>query len=451
MSYYEVPKDCQIPNLSEIYEMYLGHKEYGIFIEIGANDGEYVSNTCFLADTGWKGYYIEPLPDIAQKCRDRHKNNNVKVVELAICDYDGTANIYRSPDDEASGSVVLTDEQAEKYANEFTGHIEVPCMSIGSFMASEYIKPGIDLLVIDTEGTEYEILYNYNFDYYRPKMVIVETHANPTKINMLKELMQSYTVVYGDEINTVFVNNDIFFGIYKDNMKRDIKGVMSLPRLMMSDESRCIASLMVNIGIEVTQGGGAFWDQTMTNAMKKSMGSKYILAIDSDTLFEPVDVIRLYDILEKRDDIDCIAAMQTMRVTDKLLLNFKDEDIEEGIIPAWLMFCDTFEVTTAHFGLTLMRTEKLKHIEKPWFSGYAGDDGEWGNDRVDADIHFWNQWRAAGNNIHIANNVVVGHMELMACYPDKMLNKFYVHPIDVFNNGKPEKAWPIKAGQRLIE
>ena len=45
----------------------------GTFVEIGAYDGESFSNTSFLADLGWNGLYVEPVPKFAALCRARHR------------------------------------------------------------------------------------------------------------------------------------------------------------------------------------------------------------------------------------------------------------------------------------------------------------------------------------------------------------------------------------------
>jgi hypothetical protein len=44
-------------------------------------------------------------------------------------------------------------------------------------------------------------------------------------------------------------------------------------------------------------------------------------------------------------------------------------------------------------------------------------NGGWGEGRTDADVAFWRKWEAAGNTLHIANRVTIGHMELMVRWP----------------------------------
>ena len=60
---YKIPSNCQVDNLNELYIEYFGYPSEGYFVEVGAYDGELFSNTACLADTGWKGLYIEPIYD----------------------------------------------------------------------------------------------------------------------------------------------------------------------------------------------------------------------------------------------------------------------------------------------------------------------------------------------------------------------------------------------------
>ncbi len=48
--------------------------ENGFFVEFGASDGVFYSNTRFLAEKGWKGAFIESNPDLADRLRENCKN-----------------------------------------------------------------------------------------------------------------------------------------------------------------------------------------------------------------------------------------------------------------------------------------------------------------------------------------------------------------------------------------
>ena len=92
-SRYPVAATCQIPffkSVGEIYSFVLGYKRDGVFVEVGAYDGESFSNTSGLADIGWSGHYLEPIPAYAAACAARHAGNaGVTVHTMCIGEKDG--------------------------------------------------------------------------------------------------------------------------------------------------------------------------------------------------------------------------------------------------------------------------------------------------------------------------------------------------------------------------
>jgi hypothetical protein len=90
---YPVANTCQIPffrDISDIYTFVFGYKTEGLFVEIGAYDGESFSNTSCLADVGWEGHYVEPVPRYADVCASRHAGNaRVTVHRACVGETDG--------------------------------------------------------------------------------------------------------------------------------------------------------------------------------------------------------------------------------------------------------------------------------------------------------------------------------------------------------------------------
>ena len=85
---YPLANTCQVPffaSLSDVYTFVFGYKPEGLFLEIGAYDGESFSNTSGLADMGWHGHYIEPIPMYADAARMRHAGNDGRVIVHTTC------------------------------------------------------------------------------------------------------------------------------------------------------------------------------------------------------------------------------------------------------------------------------------------------------------------------------------------------------------------------------
>lgn len=214
---YNISSTCQIPSLSSIYNIYFPENYIGYFIEVGAYDGESFSNTSCLADNGWSGIYIEPVYNNYIACKERHKNNKVIVENLSIGSKEGEITIYcdrfLSTTDKNKAS--LFSEEIFK-GSQFS---ESSCnqLRLDTLMKKYETPINLDLLVIDVEGSEFDVLKSFNINYWKPKMLIIElidNHKDFAKFeSLVKEsqdireyiLNSNYIEIYKDNINTIFI------------------------------------------------------------------------------------------------------------------------------------------------------------------------------------------------------------------------------------------------------
>jgi hypothetical protein len=183
-----------------------------------------------------------------------------------------------------------------------------------------------------------------------------------------------------------------------------------------------------------------FWTQGIDRVMSEALRSdklKWIVTTDYDTLFTADDIVQLRDIAE-RNDLDILAPMQAGRERTSPLLTMRDEkgNLKHGILSTELDK-DALQVATAHFGLTLIRTEALRKVERPWFRGEPAPDGTWGEGRVDDDIWFWRQWDKAGLKAWLTPKVQVGHAELVVAWIDRDLRRQWQSTSEYYSMGKP--------------
>ena len=76
-----------------------------------------------------------------------------------------------------------------------------------------------DVLVIDTEGSESEVLKGFSIIKWKPKIIVIELHDTDTnnskvqksEIEIYQHLLLNYNYLpmYKDWINTVFVRSDL--------------------------------------------------------------------------------------------------------------------------------------------------------------------------------------------------------------------------------------------------
>jgi FkbM family methyltransferase len=189
---YQFQPTCQIPlgTLDDIYTEAFGVKNNGCFVEVGAHDGWHWSNTWGLAEVGWKGLCVEPVPDLCRQCFETHKTHPKVVVTMcAIGPVAGPVKIGMC---EYGASFLSKKDEFETVQ-----------FRLDDFLPLHGIQQHFDLLVIDVEGAEIEVLAGYTNSLWQPKLVIIERPPVP---NQFTE--QGYEQVYNDWINTIYRRKD---------------------------------------------------------------------------------------------------------------------------------------------------------------------------------------------------------------------------------------------------
>lgn len=159
------------------------------FIEIGANDG--VENDPlrpFVTSRPWSGIMVEPVPHVFERLRRNCAGlDRVALENAAIAERDGRLPFYNlawvDGDEvlywfDTFGS--LSRETAERTGAAFVPggqhrviRTEVPCLSFESLCRKHGVH-SLDLLLIDTEGYDYEIIKRIDFSAHRPRLLIYE-------------------------------------------------------------------------------------------------------------------------------------------------------------------------------------------------------------------------------------------------------------------------------------
>ena len=227
-----------------------------------------------------------------------------------------------------------------------------------------------------------------------------------------------------------------------------VKAVLSAPRLGFLDMMECAYVALAPLGISLRRGGGAFWHQSLTDMMEQVLDgtTRYILTLDYDTVFRQEDVLALVRIMETRPEIDFLCSLQARRGRNSPLFTIETGDKpdcgpREVRISAEHLAAETMPIASGHFGLTVLRVSALERLPRPWFQSTPDSQGSYGKERIDADIWFWRQANATGMVTHVANRVVVGHLELMVSWPDQSMQNRHQHVQEWNDSGKPVWAW----------
>ncbi|MFD2263875.1 FkbM family methyltransferase [Lacibacterium aquatile] len=176
-NYYHVPYNSQIANYAEICEQLFSCKNNGIFFETGAFDGESFSNTCFLADIGWRGVYLEPIQEFYDLCRIRHRvNPNVSVLQGAAGADFGSIDIQLAMMSSTANPAMFAEVEKMEYARPYLSNSVRKAWTFPLNFIFEQAKlpQRFDLMVLDVEGFEYEALAGLDLNYWQPDVVIIE-------------------------------------------------------------------------------------------------------------------------------------------------------------------------------------------------------------------------------------------------------------------------------------
>jgi FkbM family methyltransferase len=217
---WRLPPDCQTPELAALYERWFGPRTDGCFVEVGAFDGETMSNTVGLADAGWTGLYIEPVPEYAALCRQRHaRNPHVTVAECAVGATAGPVELQVrnlisgvSPAHQRAYDVAAWARPAPRERT-----ITVHQLPLDQILEAAAVAPGFELLVVDVEGYEPAVFAGFDLARWRPTMLVVELFDGGADFDAFPALVAEhaalrralvaagYDPVHVDAVNSVFV------------------------------------------------------------------------------------------------------------------------------------------------------------------------------------------------------------------------------------------------------
>ena len=194
-----------------LYENIFNGKVGGTFVEFGALDGVFHSNTYFFEKfMNWSGLCIEPNPTMYKeliKNRTCRCSNNAVFYKNGFVDFvkvegpvRGWSVIFQSMDTEHIKRI------SDNVNDDLKSVIQVESKTLESILVSEGIYD-IDYLSMDVEGAEADILLSFPFEMFNIDVLSVE-------------------VSYGDTITPILGKRG-YIRIHRlgeDNIYRKVKG-----------------------------------------------------------------------------------------------------------------------------------------------------------------------------------------------------------------------------------
>lgn len=403
-------------------------------VDVGAADGLLFSNVRQFIEQGWHGLLIE---------KDRQRFERL---------LDGTGGQF------GQGQV-----RCYNYEVGTQG-----IYSLEALLDKVEAPVDFDLLSIDVDGQEYYI-WNALLKYH-PRAVVVEYDPQASSPMFIPPLngkgqagwnamthvaaARGYMCLARTQTNLICVRQDILNKLLASGYKLEIIdpgeseplidaadvpdpakiiAVASVPRLGFNATWHCTLRAVLALHIKMEMVEGVFWGQCLTRGIEKAIdqGADIILTIDYDSVFDVQHVIKLCQLFRDHPEYAAIVPVQVKRECEQILFKTNgSRDFSKPLTP----------VAAGHFGLTVFDATAFAKLPKPWFVDVPNANGDWGEGRIDCDMHFWQQFERAGLKVALANEVRIGHLELGVTWPDAQFRPVRQSVTEYREQGQPSQC-----------
>lgn len=171
-------------------------KTKGVFIEVGAFDGKYISNTLSFEENGWSGVLVEPIYEYYKLCKKNRINsktihgacNSYNAEEVAF-NVDSTGLLSSLKDNEEYKNDQIERRGKSGFVYKGTETRKVPSFTLDSLI-KEHISEPIDFISIDVEGFELEVLKGIDFTNLNCKVLVIEANSEDGS-NLITDYLES--------------------------------------------------------------------------------------------------------------------------------------------------------------------------------------------------------------------------------------------------------------------
>ena len=166
---------------------HLNYKDDGFFVEFGATDGLKLSNTYLLEKKyGWRGILAEPGKTWHANLR---KNRSCVIDTRCVWSESGQKiTFYENKVGELSGVVNQSNPAKTAIRRATKKNYNVETVSLLDLLIQHKAPSRITYLSIDTEGSEINIIENFDFKAYRPMIISIEHNYSIHEKSMIAML-----------------------------------------------------------------------------------------------------------------------------------------------------------------------------------------------------------------------------------------------------------------------
>lgn len=167
------------------------YKREGYFVEFGASNGIYLSNTYLLEkEFSWRGILAEPAKIWHQELRENRPNASIE--EMCVWKDTNSLLTFNETDSTHLSTVdIYSDSDLHSKKREKGKKYEVQTISLNDLLKKHNAPKHIDYLSIDTEGSEFDILNSLDFSTYSFSVITCEHNYTPQREKIYNLLTQN--------------------------------------------------------------------------------------------------------------------------------------------------------------------------------------------------------------------------------------------------------------------
>jgi FkbM family methyltransferase len=145
------------------------------FVDIGANDGFYGSNSFPFAARGWRCLLVEPHPEAFARLQQRHRRSPNAICRAVACGTEpGKLRLWIGANRDTTHATFAPEVHAVANPQWAAESVEVPVVRLDQLLREAGFPEQFGILSIDTEGWEVEVLRGMDLTVWRPRLIVTE-------------------------------------------------------------------------------------------------------------------------------------------------------------------------------------------------------------------------------------------------------------------------------------
>eukprot|EP00434_Breviolum_minutum_P025504 symbB.v1.2.022535.t1/scaffold2006.1/size92704/3 len=154
---YHLPWQSESKQDVTLVENLFRNREMGFFVELGAADGKYLSNTYALEHgMNWTGILIEPLTEEVEKCPAHRPSSTC--VQACVSQTPGVQDFFEDTRERVQSGLVRLNMDSVQQKSSILAMRQVHCQTLPKILKQHAAPQVIDWLSLDVERAELEVL-----------------------------------------------------------------------------------------------------------------------------------------------------------------------------------------------------------------------------------------------------------------------------------------------------